>query len=153
MYIKPWALTTNVGPYGMSTHLWAGARPQPFPPSTTLLKKLKYIVCCIAIKHHQWSRRLARFFQSVARRRFGVRLRTRPHNFTQPESQPQGAMWQPMTGPHGTSPTNKTLPLVEHRMVHVSATYPATCHRTCLVNLLTSSMPRVTLTVVTRLTL
>jgi hypothetical protein len=29
------------------------------------------------------------------------------HNFTQPESQPQGATWQPMTGPRGTSPTNQ----------------------------------------------
>jgi hypothetical protein len=72
--------------------------------------------------------------------------------YTMPESQPEGATWQPMTGPRGTSPTNQTLLLVEHRMVHVSATYPATCHRTCPVSLLTSSMPcqpvpRVTLTV------
>jgi hypothetical protein len=56
--------------------------------------------------------------------------------YTTPESQLEGAMWQPMTGPCGTSPTNQTLPLIEHQMVHVSATYLATC---LPVSLLTSS--------------
>jgi hypothetical protein len=135
-----------------------GAKPQPFPPPNKHLTKLKYKFFHMTIKSHQWGGRLARSYQSVAWKRSGVRLRWRPHNFTQPETQPQGATWQPMTGPRGTSPTNQTLPLIEHQLVHVSTTYPATYRRTCPVSLLTSSMPRhlvprVTLTVVTCVTL
>jgi hypothetical protein len=54
--------------------------------------------------------------------------------YTTQESQPEGATWQPMTGPRGTSPTNQKLPLVKHRMVHVSAMYPTTCLLRCLPN-------------------
>jgi hypothetical protein len=34
-------------------------------------------------------------------------------------------MWQPMTGPHGTSTTNHNTPRVKHRLVHVLEPY---CH-------------------------
>jgi hypothetical protein len=53
-------------------------------------------------KKHQWSGRLARSCQFVARRRLGVRLQWRPHILHKPTSQPMGATWQPMTGPHCT---------------------------------------------------
>jgi hypothetical protein len=40
-------------------------------------------------------------------------------------SQPQGATWKPMTGPRGTSKTNRIMPHVKFQMLHVSSTYPS----------------------------
>jgi hypothetical protein len=38
-------------------------------------------------------------------------------------NQPQGATWHPLTGPCGTSTTNRYMPRVNHWFVHVSTTH------------------------------
>jgi hypothetical protein len=65
--------------------------------------------------------------------RSGVRPRWRPYNFIQTTSQPQGATWQPMTGPRGTSTTNRrnakcrmlTRPHISHVPYHLSPYLPS----------------------------
>jgi hypothetical protein len=99
--------------------------------------------------------RLARSCQSVSRMGGRGFDPVQAQNFYKTNNQPQGAMWQPMTGPRGTSTTNQNMPtcrsLIGPRACHLS-----NCHRHCPVilprQLLTSSVPRVTLTVVTCVT-
>jgi hypothetical protein len=120
----------------------AGAKPQPFPPSDKPSIKFKYYNCHMTVKSYPWGRRLAQPCQSVARRR--------GHGFDPGEihiilyktiSQPQGAMWQPMTGPHGTSTPNHKLPSVVCRMVHVTYHLSTCASTTCLPCTLSSCQP------------
>jgi hypothetical protein len=48
--------------------------------------------------------------------------------FAQPESQPQGATWQPMTGPHGTSP------FIENDAMCQTMIHPRVCRGVCPIN-------------------
>jgi hypothetical protein len=95
---------------------WAGAKPQPFPPPNKTLNQIKYNIFAIYILRTPVERVVSPVLPVRSpEEEVGGSTPVETHKILHnPTSQPQGATWQPMTGPRGTSTTNQKLPSVKH---------------------------------------
>jgi hypothetical protein len=139
----------------------AGAKSRPFFPPVKTTTKHKRNMRRIVYKNHRRGGWLAQPCQSFAQSGGRWFDPCAHHNILHiPTNQSPGATWQPLTGPRGTLTTNHKLTRVNCRLAHMPEPY---CHVnfphqspyfpvTLPHQLMTSPVPRVTLTVVTRVT-